>query len=140
MSAGLRDAVLRLAAAASKVSVLRNGADLDGFCPAEDRAAARAELGLDGPALLSVGHLIERKGHDLAIQALTLLPGGRLVSAESRPERGAPQALAARLGVAGRVGLVGQVPHAHSAAAMRLPTCWFSRRSGRVRPMLCWRA
>ncbi len=112
VSAGLRDAVMALGTGGDKVSVLRNGVDLDGFRPAEDRAAIRAELGMDGPTLLSVGYLIERKGHDLVIEALTLLPGWRLVLAGSGPEQGALQALAARLGVADRVSMVGQVPHA----------------------------
>jgi len=112
VSAGLRDAVMALGTSGDKVSVLRNGVDLDGFRPAEDRAAARAGLGMDGPTLLSVGHLVERKGHDLVIEALTLLPGWRLMIVGSGPEQGPLQALAARLGVADRVSMVGQVPHA----------------------------
>jgi len=112
VSAGLRDAVMALGTSGDKVSVLRNGVDLDGFRPAGDRAAARAGLGMDGPTLLSVGYLVERKGHDLVIEALTLLPGWRLMIVGSGPEQGPLQALAARLGVADRVSMVGQVPHA----------------------------
>ena len=67
VSAALREALLALGAPPEKVTVLRNGVDTALFHPPEDRAAARAALGLSGPALISVGHLIERKGHHLAI-------------------------------------------------------------------------
>ena len=56
--------------------------------------------------------LIERKRHHLTIQALAHLPGHRLVIVGEGPERSALEALAARLGVADRVRLVGPVPHA----------------------------
>ena len=111
VSAGLRDAVVALGIAPEKVTVLRNGVDLDGF-RAVDRAAARAALGLDGPTLLSVGHLIERKGHALVIEALANLPCWRLLIVGSGPDRASLEALAVRLGVKDRVCLVGQVPHA----------------------------
>ena len=111
VSAGLRDAVIALGVAPEKVTVLRNGVDLDGFRPV-NRAAARAALGLDGPTLLSVGHLIERKGHALVIEALAHLPGWRLLIVGGGPKRAELEALAEKLGIADRVRLVGQVPHA----------------------------
>lgn len=112
VSAALKDGLVALGAAPEKVTVLRNGVDLDAFRPVPDRAAARAALGFDGPTLLSVGLLIERKRHDLTIQALARLSGHRLVIAGEGPERSALAALAARLGIADRVRLVGPVPHA----------------------------
>ena len=112
VSAGLREAVIALGIPAEKVTVLRNGVDLDGFKPVADRAAARLALGLDRPTLLSVGHLIPRKSHDLVIEALAALPDWRLLIVGSGPERAALEALATRRGVADRVRLVGQVPHA----------------------------
>ncbi|WP_439576667.1 glycosyltransferase [Elioraea sp.] len=112
VSAALKEGLVSLGAAPEKVTVLRNGVDLDTFRPLPDRAAARAELGFDGPTLLSVGLLIERKRHHLTIEALARLPGHRLVIAGEGPERSALAALAARLGVAERVRLVGPVPHA----------------------------
>ena len=111
VSAGLRDAVIALGVAPEKVTVLRNGVDLDAFRPV-DRAAARAALDLDGPTLLSVGHLIERKGHALVIEALANLPGWRLLIVGDGPKRAELDALARTLGVADRVRLVGPVPHA----------------------------
>lgn len=114
VSAGLKEGLVALGAPPGKVTVLRNGVDLGLFRPPEDRAAARAALGL-GPGdkvLLSVGLLIPRKGHHLTIEALSALPGHVLLIAGEGPERGALEALAARLGVADRVRLLGARPHA----------------------------
>jgi glycosyltransferase involved in cell wall biosynthesis len=112
VSAALKDGLVALGAPPDKVTVLRNGVDLSLFRPVADRAAARAALGFDGPTLLSVGHLIERKRNQLTIEALTHLPGHRLVLVGDGPERGALAALAERLGVADRVRFAGPVPHA----------------------------
>ena len=110
--AALMQRLAELGADASKLHVLRNGVDLQRFRP-EPQTQARQHLGLSvqGEWLLSVGHLIERKGHDLAIQALVELPGVQLVIAGSGPERAALQALAQTLGVAPRVRFVGSVPN-----------------------------
>jgi teichuronic acid biosynthesis glycosyltransferase TuaC len=107
----LMDRLRELGADASKLHTLRNGVDLQRFVP-ESRAEARARLRLihAGPYLLSVGHLIERKGHHIAIEALPLLPGVRLLVAGSGPEEGALKQLAARLGVSERVHFAGVVP------------------------------
>ncbi|WP_338663912.1 glycosyltransferase family 4 protein [Pararoseomonas sp. SCSIO 73927] len=113
VSAGLRDGLLALGAPPEKVTVLRNGVDLNTFVPPVSRPAARAALGLgEGPVLVSVGHLIERKGHHHVIAALPMLPGHRLLILGEGPERGALVALARRLGVEDRVRLVGAQPHA----------------------------
>src|SRR6185436_10557283 len=81
VSAGLAAGLNALGAAAGKVTVLRNGVDLAAFAPPTDRAALRAELGLSGPVILSVGHLIERKAHHHAIGALAELPDATLLIA-----------------------------------------------------------
>ena len=110
VSSALREALLALGAPPEKVTVLRNGVDTALFHPPADRAAARAALGLSGPTLISVGHLIERKGHHLAIEALAALPGWTLLVVGEGPERPRLAALAARLGVAERVRLLGARP------------------------------
>jgi glycosyltransferase involved in cell wall biosynthesis len=61
--------------------------------------------------LLSVGHLIERKGHDIAIEALRYLPDYQLLLAGQGPEQSNLKSLATRLGVHGRVRFLGSVPH-----------------------------
>ncbi|MDP3350554.1 MAG: glycosyltransferase family 4 protein [Hydrogenophaga sp.] len=107
----LMDTLEGLGAEPGKLHTLRNGVDLERFVP-EPRDVARARLGLNiqGPYLLSVGHLIERKGHHIAIEALASLPGVTLLIAGSGPEEGALKALAKRLGVTERVHWAGVVP------------------------------
>ena len=107
----LMDTLQELGADGSKLHTLRNGVDLERFVP-ESRVAARERLKLDaeGPYLLSVGHLIERKGHHVAIEALPSIPGLKLLIAGGGPEQGALRALAERLKVSDRVHWVGVVP------------------------------
>ena len=112
VSAGLKQAMVALGADAEAVTVLRNGVDLQLFSPPPDRAAARAALGLAGPTIASVGHLIERKGHHHVIEALALLPAWRLLIVGEGPERARLEALTQRLGVTDRVHWLGARPHA----------------------------
>lgn len=106
----LKDVLVELGVAAKSIKVLRNGVDLDLFCP-RDRDAARKAMGLDEPALLSVGHLITRKAHDLVIAALPMLPDMRLIIVGEGPLENELRALARSLDVAGRVTFVGRIPH-----------------------------
>ena len=109
----LIDSLEQLGADPVKLHTLRNGVDLERFTP-EPRELARQRLGLQaqGPYLLSVGHLIERKGHHIAIEALVALPGVTLLIAGSGPEERALKSLASRLGVSERVHWAGVVPQA----------------------------
>ncbi len=96
--------------------VMRNGVDLTRFSPVA-RDEARKELGLTGsPMLLSVGYLIERKGHHIAIEALAALrathPGARLVIVGDGAERENLMTLAHRLGVQDHVRFAGRQPNA----------------------------
>jgi teichuronic acid biosynthesis glycosyltransferase TuaC len=106
----LMDTLQTLGADHSKLHILRNGVDLQRFVP-ESRSAAREKLGLlgQGTYLLSVGHLIERKGHHIAIEALSSLPDVRLLIAGEGPERPRLLALAESIGVAERVSFLGVV-------------------------------
>lgn len=111
VSEGLANGLIALGAPPQKVTVLRNGVDLGAFAPPADRAALRAELGLSGPVVLSVGHLIERKRHDHVIGAVAKIPGATLLIAGEGPERQALAALIERLGLSERVRLLGARPH-----------------------------
>ncbi|MBX3610153.1 MAG: glycosyltransferase family 4 protein [Hydrogenophaga sp.] len=106
----LMDRLRELGADGSRLHTLRNGVDLERFRP-EPLAQARERLGLaqDGQYLLSVGHLIERKGHHIAIEALAHLPGLQLLIAGSGPEERALKELAERVGVSQRVRWLGVV-------------------------------
>jgi glycosyltransferase involved in cell wall biosynthesis len=114
VSEALRREMIAQGLPGHRIRTLRNGVDLTMFRPTA-RAETRAELSLTGPTLLSVGHLIERKGHDRVIAALAKLPGYSLLIAGDGPERASLEALAASQDVAGRVRFLGSVPH-HSLA------------------------
>jgi glycosyltransferase involved in cell wall biosynthesis len=110
VSQAIKDQIVRLGIPESSVSVLRNGVDLKMFHP-EGRTAARANLGVSGPTLLSVGLLIGRKGHHHIIEALRALTSWTLLIAGEGPERAALGALARTAGVADRVRFLGAIPH-----------------------------
>lgn len=115
----LRAELIGLGADAGKVHTLRNGVDLEGFRPpTEPRDALKARWGVDParPLVVSVGGLVERKGHHLTIEAVAALPDVQLLIAGAGPERAALQARVDALGVNDRVRLLGPVPHGDLAA------------------------
>jgi teichuronic acid biosynthesis glycosyltransferase TuaC len=116
VSEALRREMIAQGLPGHRIRTLRNGVDLAMFRPTA-RVETRAELGLSTPTLLSVGHLIERKGHDRVIAALAKLPGYSLLIAGDGPERAALETLAASQGVAERVRFLGSVPH-HTLARL----------------------
>lgn len=97
-----------LGADPARITPLRNGVDLKHFRPA-DREPIRARLALEGFTLLSVGHLVPLKGHDLVVGALPLLPDATLMIAGDGPERPRLESLARELGVEQRVRFLGVV-------------------------------
>lgn len=118
----LRRDLITLGGDPSQITTIRNGVDTTLFHPDAPAAAAMTAGGGARP-LLSVGHLIPRKGHDLVIRALKGLPGRRLVIVGGGSEEPALRQLAERKGVADRVTFAGEVPHtelpgyyAHAAA------------------------
>lgn len=115
VSTGLQNQLIELGAPAEKITVLRNGVDAHLFRPPESgphRAAIRSTLGMNGPTLLSVGHLIERKGHHRIIEAMLALPEYRLMIVGDGPERARLDSLIALHGLGARVHLLGTYPHA----------------------------
>jgi glycosyltransferase involved in cell wall biosynthesis len=106
----LVDTLKDLGAQEHKLYTFRNGVDLERFRP-ESTVEARQRLNLEaeGRYFLSVGHLIERKGHHIAIEALASLPGVKLMIVGEGPEKKALNSLAKRLNVQDRVTFVGQL-------------------------------
>ncbi|MEM1439255.1 MAG: glycosyltransferase [Pseudomonadota bacterium] len=88
-----------------KITVLRNGVDLEFFRPLERDIA---KDGATPRTLVSVGYLIERKRHHLAIDALTQLPDCRLRIAGTGPLRAELESRAQACGVSDRVEFLGQ--------------------------------
>ena len=107
----------------TRLHVFRNGVDLERFHPQAPSEARRA-LGLTGsPLLLSVGHLVERKGHHLAIEAMPAVmethPGARLLIIGEGSERARLESLMQSLGLADHVRLVGAIDN-------QLLASWYS--------------
>jgi len=102
----LKEDLVRVGVPGERIEVLRNGVDLQLFRPIE-RVDARRRLGVSRVTLLSVGHLVPRKAHDLVIQALRWLPEMDLIVIGDGPERGALGALARESGVGERVKFAG---------------------------------
>src|SRR6266481_6915182 len=111
VSEALKGALVDLGAVPDGVEVLRNGVDLSTFRPT-DRTVARQRLALTRPTLLSVGHLIERKGHDRVIEAMRHLPDFDLIIVGEGPQREGLGHLVRRVGVADQVRFLGSRPHA----------------------------
>ncbi|MDP2171349.1 MAG: glycosyltransferase family 4 protein [Rhodocyclaceae bacterium] len=110
--AALKDAIVGLGGTAEKITALRNGVDLQLFQP-EDKPQARAAFGMnDKFAIASVGHLIERKGHHLVIEALAQIPDAELYLVGGGEEDSRLRALADQLGITNRVHFLGAMPQA----------------------------
>lgn len=108
--AALKRELANLGVEPERIQVLRNGVDLSVFRPV-NRESVRSRLGLHGPTILSVGHLIPPKGHDLVIRALTDLVDVSLLVVGEGSERLSLESLAKKLGVDDRVRFAGSIEH-----------------------------
>jgi glycosyltransferase involved in cell wall biosynthesis len=121
VSDSLRRFAERMGIDPHKIRVIPNGVDGERFTPG-DQAEARARLGLspDRPVLLSVGALVEGKGHQRVVEALPQLlarhpnllyvvVGGDGSGVPS--ERGTLEAAIRQTALEGHVKLVGARPH-----------------------------
>ena len=111
VSEALKCKVLAMGVDPQKVVTLRNGVDLDLFSPSCEREAVREELSVSGKVWLTVGHLIPRKGVDIAIQALAQFPDVSLLIVGDGPEEPKLRRLTEQLGLDGRVRFLGAIPH-----------------------------
>lgn len=102
----LKNEMIRLGLDGRRITMLRNGVDLNLFQPI-NRAASRERLGLRDFTLLSVGHLEPRKGHIHVISALADLPDVRLMIAGSGPDLHKLRSHSLAIGVADRVDFLG---------------------------------
>lgn len=105
----LKDELVRLGVPAKKIRSLRNGVDLNLFKPI-DREINRLSLGLEQFTLLTVGHLVPVKGHELILRALVLLPEMHLLIAGDGILRHALERMAIELQVSDRVQFLGALP------------------------------
>ena len=98
-----------------RTEIVTFGADLERFSPTLDGRPIRARYGLDGAkVVLTVGRLIERKGHDMVIRALGRIPKAagpvRYLICGSGPEEARLRRLARDTGCQNQVVFAGQVP------------------------------
>jgi phosphatidylinositol alpha-1,6-mannosyltransferase len=98
----------------NRVIAVPLGADLDRFRPGLDTSAVRAKYGLtEGRWMLTVGRLVEHKGQDHAMRALSLLresePDLRYAIAGTGDHEETLRALAAQLELGDRVRFLGHV-------------------------------
>lgn len=117
VSQSLKTQMVALGFPADKIEIHYTGVDLARFALA-DKAVARQALGVTGPLAVSVGALVERKGHALLLEALAHVPDLTLWLIGGGPNRANLEAQAARLGVAARVRFLGVVPHAQVASLL----------------------
>jgi len=111
VSQALKDQVAALGVDPGKITVLRNGVDLDRFEP-RDRTVIRAKLDLTGPVWLTVGHLVALKGVHIVIAALARVPDTTLLIVGEGPEQRKLRGLVEQLGLHARVRLLGAISHA----------------------------
>jgi glycosyltransferase involved in cell wall biosynthesis len=109
VSRTLKDKLSKLGVAPARISVLRNGVDLERFGP-RDRAVIRAGLDLHGTVWLAVGNLVELKGVHITVAALAQQPETTLLIAGEGSEEKRLRQLAERLGVSDRVRFLGTIP------------------------------
>jgi teichuronic acid biosynthesis glycosyltransferase TuaC len=133
----LRDAMVELGAPRQKTQVIGNGVDASRFQPLE-RGEARGRLGMtrDAEIIVSVGALIPRKAHHLAISAIAQMtrqyPKVQLYIVGEGESRQELETMARRLGIDDRIFLVGSRPNEdlstwYSAADV---SCLVSSREG----------
>ncbi len=108
VSAALQADMVSLGMPEDRITVHYTGIDRDRF-HVRDRAVAKAALGLSGPLLISVGALIERKGHRIVIDAMKQVPEATLVVIGEGTDRAALETQAVPLGA--RVRFLGSQPH-----------------------------
>jgi len=110
VSEAMREDMIALGMPGERIEITTTGVDQARFAPC-DRAAGKAALGVSGPLVASMGALIPLKGHDILIEAVAKLPGVNLWIAGQGPEQARLEAQVARLGLGGRVRVMGAVPH-----------------------------
>jgi teichuronic acid biosynthesis glycosyltransferase TuaC len=114
ISERVREEVKRGADAPVDCAVIYNGADPEFFRPTE-------KLADDGPTVLSIGNLIDIKGHDVLLRALGAVqayPKLRCEIVGEGPERPRLERLTADLGIADRVAFLGRQSRKSVAEAL----------------------
>lgn len=108
VSEALKNLLVAHGVSEERVKVLRNGVDLDTFHPA-GRMSLREKLGINGRTLLSVGNLLENKGHHIAIESITEFQDVHLFVIGEGERRRFLEEFASSLGVRDRVTFISNI-------------------------------
>lgn len=96
---------------AERLRVIYNGIDFERIPPAATDVRAAFGIPADAPVIASIGSLIVRKGHDLLLRALAILPKSgpapHLIIGGDGEEQGALEALSQSLGLSQQVHFLG---------------------------------
>ena len=112
VSESLRQSLVDLGVSANAVTNIGNGVNLDLFKPL-DKNEARANLRIpdNSRLIISVGNLVELKGHELLIRAMREIPADVVLTILGEgPLKSEYRKLIADLGMMDRVSLAGSVP------------------------------
>ena len=110
VSVALRNDMIAMGLPGDRIKVHHTGVDQAMF-RLQDRAAAKAALGINGPLVVNAANLVPRKGQALVIEAMRSLPEASLLIAGRGPEHARLNAQIAARGLQGRVRLLGALPH-----------------------------
>ena len=91
----------------TKTSIVHNGVDTDRFAPPDDAARRPARSSAERVRFVALGRLDRRKGLELALDALAMVPGAELDVVGDGDERASLEEHASRLGVRDRVRFSG---------------------------------
>ena len=142
------DILRRFGVPETKLHVIRNGVDLADFHPGlrqEHRLRMRRQLDIaeDGPVFLFVGSGFERKGVGPLLAALARMENrqARLIIVGADKRRSRFEAVAAKLGVAGRASFLGGQrdvrPYYGMADAFVLPTLYDPMPNAALEALAC---
>ena len=109
VSAAMKADMVALGMPADRITVHYTGIDRGVFA-VHGRASAKAALAIQGPLIVSVGALINRKGQAFVIDALPSLPDATLVLIGKGDDEDDLKARAQAQGVADRVRFMGGLP------------------------------
>ena len=108
VSEALRSRLIELNVPENKITTLKNGVDLRIFHYV-DKDESLDRIDIKVPFILSVGNLVEIKGHELVLRALKTIPDLHYVLIGDGPMLGTLKRLAIKLEIQDRVNFVGAV-------------------------------
>jgi len=108
----LSDEMMKLGADKNKITTLRNGVDLELFKASNEQQQndLKKELSISNKLVVTVGGLVERKGHYLIIDAISQMNNTTLAIAGDGPDKKQLENQVNKLGLSNRVLFLGNLP------------------------------